>query len=328
MRRLRTAVVGCGAVSEIYHLPAVARVPAAELVAVADTDLDRARAAAARFGATVAVADYRELPDDVEAAIVATSNASHAEIACALLARGTHVLCEKPMATTAADAERMIAAAGRGKARLMAAHCRRFNPNVAALRALVQRGVLGDVRTISAALGGKYGAWPQRTDFRRQRSLAGGGVLVDIGTHLIDLALWLGAESAVVESYVAADALGWGIECDADVTLRFAGGERALLSCSYTHAVNRTLRVEGSEGWAETSVDGSETVMLFSHRAMICRRAGAQALRLTEADPYERQLAHFIKAILEDAPFIVRGEEVVAGLRVIEDCYRRLENAA
>jgi predicted dehydrogenase len=204
----------------------------------------------------------------------------------------------------------------------MAGHSRRFNPNLELLRQLIGRGHLGDVEQISAALGGRYGAWPQRTDFRRSRSLAGGGVLMDLGIHLIDLALWLVDREASVERYEASDVLSWGVESDAEVTLRFDGGAHALLACSYTHGLNRTLRVRGSHGWAETSVDGLPTVTFFSRRARVCQQRGAQSFMIPEADPYVRQLNHFVAAIIDEQPFSVDLDHVVAGLRVIQECYR------
>lgn len=327
MTKVRMAVIGCGAVSEIYHLPAVRRTPGAELVAVVDADHTHAAGIARRHGAARGVTDYRELAGTIDAALVATPNGTHAEISCFLLEHGIHVLCEKPVATTLADAERMAAASRRGPARLMAGHSRRFNPNLECVRTLIARGHLGDVEQLSAALGGRYGAWPQRTDFRRSRSLAGGGVLMDLGIHLIDMALWLVNRPAIVERYDATDVLAWGVESDAEVVLRFTGGASALLACSYTHGLNRTLKIRGSRGWVETSVDGFPTVTLFTRDARVCQVAGAQRLFLPEADAYQRQLDHFVSAILADQPFSVDLEHVVAGLRVISDCYRMAQAA-
>src|SRR5438046_1314561 len=98
MPPLRIAVVGAGAVSEIYHLPALKRSRRAVLAAIVDADPARAAAVARRFGVATALRDPYELPGKVDAAIVATPNALHADIACMLLGEGIHVLCEKPLA--------------------------------------------------------------------------------------------------------------------------------------------------------------------------------------------------------------------------------------
>jgi len=322
MSALRIGVVGCGAVSEIYHLPAITRSRAVTLAAVVDADRERASAIARRYGARACLADYRQLPGTIEAAVVATPNATHADIACFLLERGIHVLCEKPLATTLADAERMVAASQRGAARLIAGHIRRFNPNAEFVHDLVVGGHLGTIETVTAALGGRYGSWPQRTDFRREVRLSGGGVLLDLGIHLIDMALWLGGDDVRVTSYHATDTLGWGVENDAEVVLTLPEGGRAVLSCSYTRGLDRTLRVHGTDGWAYTSVDGAPEVSLFSRTARLCERAGAQRVLVPELDPFRAQLDHFVECIEQGTPCVVPLSDVLGGLRVIDHCYR------
>ncbi len=319
MKRIRFGVVGCGAVSEIYHVPAIARCEAATLTALADAVPDRAAEMARRFGAT-SVADHRQLVGKVDAALIATSNTTHADIACHLLEQGVHVLCEKPMATTTADAERMFAAAGRGRARLMAGHSRRFNPNLELAKALVAGGRIGRLESVGAALGSPYGSWPTRTDFRRQRNLSGGGVLLDLGIHLIDLSVWLGGGAKMLR-YEATDTLDWGVENDAEVELELADGAHAKISCSYTHGLNRTVRLRGSAGWIETSVDGAPDVTFFGRDSRLCRRAGAQKMAVPETDPYTRQIEHFVDCLLRDRPFLVAEPEVMNGLEIIERCY-------
>lgn len=320
MSRLRFAVVGCGAVSEIYHIPAIVHCAGATLTALVDAVPARAAELARRHHVPERLEDYRDLIGKVDAALIATSNTTHADIACHLLDHGIHVLCEKPMATTSADAGRMFAASRRSGARLMAGHSRRFNPNLELAKRLVADGRIGTLQTITAALGSPYGSWPHRTDFRRQRSLSGGGVLLDLGIHLIDFSLWLGGRGSVLR-YEATDTLGWGVENDAEVELALPSGARAKLSCSYTHGLNRTVRLRGSAGWIETSIDGAPDVTFFSRDSRLCQRAGAQKLAVPEVDPYIRQIAHFVECLAASRPFEVTATEVMAGLDVIEHCY-------
>ena len=320
MSGLRFGVVGCGAVSEIYHVPAIARCNGATLAALADVAPERAAEVARRFNVSLSVGDHRELVGKVDAVLIATSNTTHADIACHLLDQGIHVLCEKPMATTSADAERMFAAATRGGARLMAGHSRRFNPNLELAKSLVATGRIGKLASVGAALGSPYGSWPTRTDFRRQRALSGGGVLLDLGIHLIDLAVWLGG-SAKVLRYEASDTLDWGVENDAEVELELPDGARAKLSCSYTHGLNRTVRIRGSAGWIETSIDGAPDVVFFGRDSRLCRRAGAQRIAVPEIDPYTRQIEHFVDCLAHERPFVVTPAQVMNDLEVIERCY-------
>src|SRR4051794_39425130 len=103
MQKLRIAVVGCGAVAQIHHLPALAASENAEAVLLVDNDESRARALAERFGVPGVTTDFREIPGRADAAIVALPNNLHAPVAIELLRRGVPVLVEKPMAMTSAQ---------------------------------------------------------------------------------------------------------------------------------------------------------------------------------------------------------------------------------
>src|SRR4051794_1108296 len=108
---LRLGVVGCGAVTERYHLPALMASPDVEPVAFVDPAVARARLLAERAGAPFALSSHRELPGKIDFALVAVPNAFHEPVTVDLLAAGIHVLVEKPMARTTAECDRMLAAA-------------------------------------------------------------------------------------------------------------------------------------------------------------------------------------------------------------------------
>src|SRR5262249_53080575 len=135
--------------------------------------------------------DYTKLIGRVDAVLLATPNTSHVTIGSRLLEAGVHVLCEKPMATTAADVDRMFAAAEKGGARPMAAQRAAFNANVPMLKQLLPDGWLGRLESMSGGLGVAYDVAERRTEFRRDAGLAGGGVVMDLGIHIIDIAVWL-----------------------------------------------------------------------------------------------------------------------------------------
>lgn len=321
MREIRLSVIGCGAVATIYHLPAIKKVPQVRLAAVVDVDTAWVQQVARRYSAPVALSDYRQVVGLADAALIATPNVTHAEIAGYLLEHGVHVLCEKPLAVRAVDAQHLFDLSNRGATRLMVAQTRRFNPNVMALAQLVQRGVLGELTEITAGLGGAIEKWAARTLFRTQRSLAGGGVLTDSGVHLIDMAIWLfGGEPSEVMCHMQ-DEKGWGVETDAEVQLKYASGGCASLVCSYTHGVDETVRVQGEDGWASTSIHPAPNLEFYGRRSLVCRRDGVQQVIVPEDDPCRQTIAHFCESLLADRPFMVRQEEVMAGLHVLEQCY-------
>jgi predicted dehydrogenase len=322
VKRLRFGVVGCGAISTVFQIPALRACPDVELVAVTDLDAAWAGKVARRFRVPESFGDFQALAGRVDAALVATPNTTHPDIVCALLEAGVHVLCEKPMATTRADAMRMFAAAERSRARLMAGHCLRFSPNMTMLRRLVAEGWLGDVTEVSGAIGGPYEGAAHRTDFRRKRGLSGGGVLVDLGIHLIDLAVWMMGEAPEHVAYDGSQVLlGWEVEHEADVVMAFPSGGRAVISSSFTHPLANTLTVRGTLGRAIASLYVPTELSLFTREARICSRAGLQQLVLPDVSMYDAQLRHFCQAVRDGEEFVVRPEEILAGLATIDECY-------
>lgn len=323
MRRLRFGVIGCGAISTLQQLPAMRDCERVDLVALVDTDQRWVRTVARRFCVPAAFVDYRELIGLVDAALVATPNNTHAEITCALLDKGIHVICEKPLAASTADVDRMFAAAARGGARLLAAHCLRFSPNFALLKGAVSAGWLGPLRSISGGIWTPYEAAPQRTDFRRQRRLSGGGVLIDLGVHLIDLTIWLAGEVPLRTSYDDRAAGGWEVETDAEVGLEFPSGLRADLACSFSHVMENSLTVRGEIGWARAALHMPTQLTLYSERARVCQHDGLQEILAPDVSMYTEQIEHFCRAVMTGEDFAVHAEEVRASIGVVEECYGR-----
>jgi predicted dehydrogenase len=164
--------------------------PAPRLVAVADTHEPFATEAARRYGFARTETDWRAVVDapDVDAVSIVVANALHREIVEAALAAGKHVLCEKPLAPSVADAQAMVDAAGRTDRVAAIGFTFRRSPAINAIREQVLSGTLGRVRHINAHYWCDYGFDPQAPMSWRYRGGPGSGVLADIGSHLVDLA--------------------------------------------------------------------------------------------------------------------------------------------
>ncbi len=174
---------------------------------------------------------------------------------------------------------------------------------------------------VNGSLGLVIDNWPSRTNFRKQVTLAGGGALIDTGLHLVDLAVWLFGDAPVNLEYHAVESMGWGVEDDAQVTMSFANGGQARLACSHTHGLSGRLIVRGKRGYVSTTLDASK-LSYYAQDALVCRRDGTQGLDSDDGNSYERQVAHFCRALADDIPFMVTRQEVIWGLSVIEECYR------
>ena len=192
--KLKVGFIGCGGIANGKHFPGMEQQSElAEMVAFCDLVKERAERAAAKYGTPDAkvYTDYRELLADksIDAVFVLTPNVSHAEITCAALESGKHVLCEKPMAATEADAKKMLEARDKsGKLLTIGYQYRHFPVNQVAKKT-IDDGWLGDIYYAEALYLRRRGVptWGVFTDKSKQ----GGGPLIDIGTHALDLTLFL-----------------------------------------------------------------------------------------------------------------------------------------
>lgn len=316
---MRIGVIGCGAVAQQGHLPAIKRCRDLTLGAVVDSDARWAAHVARAYGAEAALHDYRDVIGRVDVAIVATPNWTHADIVGDLLRHGIHVLCEKPLALSSSEAADLFALAERCSVRLMPGHSRRFTDGALALRKLLQIAALGSIEDAWGSLGMAIDQWPARQSFRTDARLAGGGCLIDSGIHVLDMFLWLMGTDARVERYEASQG-GAGYEEDAALTLRFPNDVRARVACSYSHALGGMLEIRGSHGWARLPLNGPGSLE-FAGDTVVGRAAGVQRVAPSGRTAYENQLCHFVACIRQAEPFLVHTDEVLAGLRIIEECY-------
>jgi predicted dehydrogenase len=189
----RIGIIGCGGIANGKHMPSLKKLPNVAMVAFCDIIADKAAKAAADYGTAGAkvYTDYKELLADgsIDVIHVCTPNDSHADITIAALESGKHVMCEKPMAKTAADAKRMIEAAKRTGKKLTIGYNNRFRTDSQHLKRVCENGELGEIYFAKAHAIRRRGVptWGVFLDEEKQ----GGGPLIDIGTHALDLTLWM-----------------------------------------------------------------------------------------------------------------------------------------
>ncbi|MGG3283902.1 Gfo/Idh/MocA family protein [Paenibacillus solani] len=189
----RIGIIGCGGIANGKHLPSLSRLKNVELVAFCDIVVERAEEAARKYGIEDAkvYSDYTELLQDqsIDIIHVLTPNDSHAEISIASLEAGKHVMCEKPMAKTAADAKKMMETAERTGKKLTIGYNNRFREDSLYLKQVCEAGELGNIYFAKAHAIRRRAVptWGVFLDEEKQ----GGGPLIDIGTHALDLTLWM-----------------------------------------------------------------------------------------------------------------------------------------
>jgi predicted dehydrogenase len=298
-------------------LPAIAASPGARLVAAAS---ERAPDGAARLGAQRSYRAYGALLDDpdVEAVYVPLPNSRHREWVERAAAAGKHVLCEKPLAPTAADAEAMAAACAAAGVTLLEAYMTAFHPRAAAVAALVASGRLGALRFARAAFTGVL----RRTDDHRWRPEMGGGALLDVGIYCV--APLLAAARRRPDRVEAAARLAMsGVDASFSGWLDFGEGLTATIECSFEVPERQTLELVGTE--AAVLVERAHTPGPEDVGFTLRHRDGrTETIAAGGTDPYRAMIEHF--------QAVVRGERrplrPVADSIAVLDVLDRLRAAA
>jgi predicted dehydrogenase len=311
---LRVGLLGSGWVAE-RHARGLLDHPGAELVAASSWREPSLAALAGRFGIPRTTTDWRELAADPEldAVVIGTPNALHAEQAVAFLEAGKHVLVEKPMARTVAECDRMLAAAGGSPAWLMVAHCWRFHPDVLALRARVAAGELGEVvKTRSYGVHAHWGPSGWFTD----PELAGGGALLDMGVHAIDTTRFLLGDPlpAQVCATVATRYGDYPVDDDAVLLVRWSDATSSIIEAGWWQphlgGLEADTELYGTGGYARVwdrtePLPGQEHVSQAMFTAQIGEFVGAVAAGRQPRPSGED--GRVVMEIVEQAYAVARG---------------------
>ncbi|MDX1661526.1 MAG: Gfo/Idh/MocA family oxidoreductase [Gemmatimonadota bacterium] len=251
---VRVGLVGAGAVAQVAHIPAYRRLRSIELAAICDVEATKLRALRDRTGIDHAVEDLDELLaiDELDAVDICLPNHLHADAVIRALEAGKHVLCEKPLAPTPEEVDRIVEAQEASGKVVLVGMNHRYRDDSIALKRFVEDGALGDVFHVRATWRKRRepirtGAWHYHPE------TSGGGVMMDLGIHLLDLSLWL-TDYPDVERV---SATFWHhnpeieVEDSAAVAIRCGGDLVIALETSWnllTLEEEEEMRLQGSEG--------------------------------------------------------------------------------
>ncbi|MNO27155.1 putative oxidoreductase YcjS [compost metagenome] len=348
---LKIGIIGCGGIARGKHMPALKKIKEASMVAFCDIVLERAEEAKADFGHEDAAVynDYREMLKDesIDVIHVCTPNISHAEISIAAMEAGKHVMCEKPMAKTTEEAQAMIDASKRTGKKLTIGYQNRFRSDSAYLHRICDQQGLGEVYYARAKAIRRRAVptWGVFLDEEAQ----GGGPLIDIGTHALDLTLWM--MNNYKPKYVVGNAYhklsarknaanAWGswepekfkVEDSAIGFITMENGATIVLEASW--ALN-TLDVGeaktvlcGTEGGADMEnglrINGEEFGKLYT-RQIELETGGVDFYDGAQDDPALNEAVHWIESILNDREPVVKPEEALVVTRILEAIYKSSE---
>ena len=323
---VRFGLVGCGGIAT-QHIEAMSAVEGARLVAVTSASAEHARATGERWGVPW-TSDLDELlgRDDIDAIAVTTSSGYHADITLAALRHDKHVIVEKPVAMSVADADRVIAEARARQRWVAAISQRRFEPLMQTLKAAVGAGALGRIALI-AVESVNYRPQSYYDSPWRGTIALDGGVLMTQAIHEIDLALWLGGPVTSVAAHTAT--LGHVMEAPdtATVSLRFANGTLAALLAT-TCAVpgfDQEVRIYGDAGHVrivneapvEWEVPGFPVPDPSPDDPGASGDALAEATWGTDSIGHTRQYRDLVAAIREGRPPAITAEDGRRAVQVV-----------
>lgn len=348
VRKVRIGIIGCGGIANGKHLPSLSKLNNVELVAFCDIEVEKAEKASQKYGVQEAAvyADYKELLKEasIEVVHVLTPNASHSEISVAAMEAGKHVMCEKPMAINSEEAKLMVEAANRTGKKLTIGYNNRFRQDSQHLKLLCEQGDLGDVYFAKAHAIRRRAVptWGVFLDEEKQ----GGGPLIDIGTHALDLTLWMmdNYKPKVVlgttyhnlsQTKNAANAFGsWDpekftVEDSAFGFVTMENGATIILESSW--ALN-TLDVDeakcslsGTRAGADMKdglrINGEELSKLYTKHVELDGSGVAFFNGQSESDA-DLEARLWIEAIVNDTEPLVKPEQALVVTQILEAIYK------
>ncbi|MSS72134.1 MAG: Gfo/Idh/MocA family oxidoreductase [Candidatus Latescibacteria bacterium] len=339
MSTVRVGVIGCGGIARGAHMPAYAALKDAgvEVVACADVDEGAARRLAEQFSIPHAFADYHQMLkiQEIDAVSVCTPNFLHRDPTVAALRAGKHVLCEKPIARNAREGGQMVAAAKAAKRKLMIDFNNRYTSGAQALKRLADSGTFGHIYYARAQALRRRGVptWGVFTDKEKQ----GGGPLIDIGVHILDLTLHLmGFPKPVTVSGRACTEIArqpgvsgiWGawdtskytVEDFAVGLIRFENGATVVLESSFCLNAQEVFStsIMGTKGGADLT-----PLKVYSEAGGVQFDATPQ--RLPEVKSHQKLIEAFVRSIQDDAPAPVPGEQALVVTQILDAIYKSSE---
>ncbi|XHR30196.1 MAG: Gfo/Idh/MocA family protein [Chthoniobacteraceae bacterium] len=339
MKKLRIGVIGLGMGK--VHIKGYLTHPSAEVSAITDMDEKRLAEVGEEFGIAKRYLSAEEMleKEQLDLVSICTPNKFHKPLALAAFKRGCHVLCEKPMALNAAEAEEMLEAAHKAQRRIMINFSYRFNEASQALKK--QAGLIGDVyfgRTVWHRRRGMpgFGGW------FGTKALSGGGPLIDLGVHRLDLALWLmgypkpvwvlGATFNPIATAIAkAEGKTFDVEDLAAASIRFENGALLMVEASWASNQKKLEHMETAlfgtlGGLSQHNVDEGYD----AEAEIYLEREGCQFdMKLHPPVPkVESSYYHFVESIVTGNPHMATGEEGLTVMRILDAIYESARTGA
>lgn len=345
MTKIKVGVVGNGSISR-QHMNSYSKHPEVEIYAVCDLNEKRAKKVAEEYGASKVFTDYKELlkEQDIDAVSVCTWNNTHAEISIAALRAGKHVLVEKPLCKTVDEALQVQQAVRESGKILQVGFVRRYDPNALMLKEWIDKEEFGELYYAKASAirrAGNPGGWFS------DKELSGGGPLIDVGVHMIDLCWYLMGRPKVksvsgntykklgnranikhLSSYRASDYNPDNntVEDMANAMIRFENGASLLVDVSFTlHAKKNesSVKLYGTKGGIE--IDPEVVLVKEHHDTIINLHPQVDNNSFQFGKAFQSEINHFISCVKEGKEPISPVEDGVELMKILCGIYESAE---
>lgn len=310
---IRFGIIGCGAITKLAYLPFFRTASKARLTTLVDNDESTISAFNEYSNLSYAGTNIDEIFEYVDAVIIATPNHQHFPIAKACLENGKHVLCEKPLAITSQECKQLISIAKENNTNLAVAHVRRFYQAAIRTKNVIDSQYLGPVKSFEFEEGTIFN-WPTTSGFYFDKKLAGGGVLIDIGVHVLDLLLWW-FDNNLEEVDYSDDSLG-GVEAVAEISIQLSSNIEGFIKLSRLSILKNKYKIYFENGFIEW--DPLYSKHFYSHNYA---KKAKKTSRVAKEFPVGDMINDFILSIEHDRKPLVSGEDGLKVIELIEKCY-------
>lgn len=327
MEKTKIAVIGLGGIAQVVHLPVLSKLGNVEICAVADINKNRLKTVSEKFSIVNQFFDYKELlaTQDVDAVIITTPTNTHSEIAIECLKAKKHVLIEKPISRNLAEAKEIKAVARKNNKQVMIGMNLRFRPDAMLMKSLVSSGELGDIFYIRCG-------WLRKQSSEEKwflnKNKSGGGVIIDLGILILDLAMWImndhKMKSVTVQKY-SHDTKD--VEDSAVGLLRFDNNQVISFEVSWgLHSEwdKFHLAAFGTKGTAHLNPLRAYK-RLETNRIDYTLAQPANSSNLFKKS-YENELKHFIGMVRENNPVPSSCDDAVSLMRLLEAMYKSADS--
>lgn len=328
MEKIKVGIIGLGNIAQVIHLPLLSKFENVQLVALCDMEFQRAKLLGERYKVKHVFKDYQDLlaMNELDAVIIATPTNTHKEIATSAIKAKKHCLVEKPLARTAKEAKEILDVLNKSDVKMMVGMNQRFRPDAMVLKSFIENGEIGDVFFVKCGWLKKN---PVDRQWKSQKSVSGGGVFLDLGIMVLDLALWIlnfpeaHSVSAVNFERDMHDENAAGVEDFSSVLIRLKSGQAITIDTGWNFEVDSDLlfcNVYGREGFARV-------YPLKFHKKMKDQLMNVTPEKIGSIEDiykrsYYNELRHFIDAVSGLYPLSSTAKDAYERMNIVDAIYK------